>query len=143
MKSKMQPFFPKKITTAWAGLALLTLVFGQCGNTQGRMEGAALYRIHCANCHLDSGQGLGALIPPLAGSDYLAAHRERLPCIVRHGLKDTIVVNGTQYAEAMAGIETLSDIQIANILNYIHTSWGNDLPLYRLDEVQQLLKQCH
>lgn len=106
------------------------------------MEGAALYRVHCANCHLDNGQGLGALIPPLAGSDYLAAHRERLPCIVRHGLKDTIVVNGTQYAEAMAGIETLSDIQITNILNYIHTSWGNDLPPYRLDEVQQLLKQC-
>ncbi|MCS6928019.1 MAG: cytochrome c [Saprospiraceae bacterium] len=128
---------------AWLlGLVLLWVANLQCDRDYGRMEGANLYRIHCANCHMENGQGLGALIPPLAKSDYLLAHREQLPCIIRYGLKDTIVVNGTQYAEAMAGIENLSDVQITNILNYVNSSWGNDLPPYRLDEVQRLLQAC-
>lgn len=142
MKSRLKFLRAIRVIFWWVTQAGVLLLLGQCDPAQGRMEGAALYRVHCANCHLEEGQGLGALIPPLARSDYLAAHREQLPCIVRHGLKDTIVVNGTQYAEAMIGIETLSDIQITNILNYVHTSWGNNLPPYRLDEVQQLLKQC-
>ncbi|MBK9336958.1 MAG: cytochrome c [Lewinellaceae bacterium] len=118
---------------------LLALV--QCESNPYR-EGERLYKMNCANCHLDDGAGLGALIPPLAGADYLAAHRERLPCILKYGLKDTIVVNGTVYAEAMPGVQTLSAIQIANILNYINTNWGNNLPPYRLDEVRALLEDC-
>ncbi len=133
--------FPKTASLC-LGLFLFTVGNLRCDSQQGRLEGANLYRVHCANCHMENGEGLGALIPPLAGSDYLAAQRKKLPCIVRHGLQDTIEVNGTQYAEAMAGIESLSDIQITNILNYINTSWGNDLPPYRLDEVRQLLRQC-
>jgi mono/diheme cytochrome c family protein len=135
------------LSTAWtilglAGLLGSLLGSSACEHHQGYLEGANLYRVHCSNCHLENGQGLGALIPPLAKSDYLGAHREKLPCIVRYGLKDTIVVNNVVYAEAMAGIESLSDIQITNLLNYIHTSWGNDLPPYRLDEVRRLLEQC-
>lgn len=105
-------------------------------------EGERLYQANCANCHLDNGAGLGALIPPLAKADYLAANRDLLPCILKYGLKDTIVVNGTQYAEAMPGVPTLSDIQITNLLNFIGNSWGNTLPTYRLDEVRVLLEQC-
>ncbi len=123
-------------------LLTAAVLLAECNEHGGYVEGAHLYKAHCANCHMDDGRGLGALIPPLAGSDYLAKHRAQLPCIVRHGLRDTIVVNGKVYAEAMAGIGSLSDIQIANVLNYIHASWGNDLPPYRLDEVRALLKQC-
>ncbi len=138
-----QPTFQALRKTAWwAGLLLAGIGLAQCEQTPGRMEGASLYRVHCANCHMENGEGLGALIPPLAKSDYLATHRQQLPCIVRHGLRDTIVVNGTVYTEAMAGISSLSDIQITNILNYIHTNWNNNLPPYRLDEVRQLLEQC-
>jgi mono/diheme cytochrome c family protein len=91
---------------------------------------------------MDNGQGLGALIPPLAGADYLALNREKLPCLLRQGIQDTIVVNGKVYAERMAGLATLSDIQVTNILNYVGSSWGNQLPPYRLDEVRQMLEAC-
>lgn len=122
-------------------LLALALAGTQCEPNPYR-EGERLYQANCSNCHLDNGAGLGALIPPLAGADYLAANRERLPCILRYGLRDTIVVNGTVYAEAMAGVPTLSDIQITNILNFINNSWGNNLPPYRLDEVRDLLTKC-
>ena len=91
---------------------------------------------------MDSGEGLGALIPPLAGSDYLAKNRDRLPCVVLHGLQDTIVVNGKTYAENMAGMPGLSDIQVTNLLNYINTSWGNNNPVYNYEQVTEMLGRC-
>lgn len=105
-------------------------------------SGERLYKTHCANCHMDKGEGLGALIPPLAGADYLAANRDRLPCIIRKGLQDTIVVNGKVYTEIMPPNEGLSDIQITNILNYVNSSWGNQQAPYPLEGVRGLLKKC-
>lgn len=125
--------------TTLVALFALALMSPAC-ETNPYREGERLYKANCANCHLDNGAGLGALIPPLAGADYLASNRERLPCILKYGLKDTIVVNGVPYAEAMPGVPTLSAIHITNILNYINTSWGNNLPPYRLDEVRVLLE---
>jgi len=128
--------------TAPAVLAVFALAFAYCESNPYR-EGERLYKFHCSNCHLDDGKGLGALIPPIAGaSEFLDANRERLPCILKYGLKDTIEVKGVRYAEAMPGVPTLSAIQITNILNFIHHTWGDGLPPYRLDEVEHLLSEC-
>lgn len=122
-------------------LFLGTFTLVSCENHPYR-EGERLYRANCANCHMDSGEGLGALIPPLAGADYLRLNREKLPCVLRYGLQDTIVVNGKIYAEAMPGATKLSEIHITNILNYVNTAWGNANEPYRLDEVRMLLENC-
>lgn len=123
-------------------IALLISLACACEN-QTYQSGGRLYKAMCANCHMDSGEGLGALIPPIAGSDYLEKNREKLPCVVRHGLQDTIVVNGKVYAENMAGMPGLSDIQVTNLLNYINTSWGNNNPVYSYEEVTALLAKCN
>mgnify|MGYP002777000434 CR=1 FL=1 len=95
--------------------------------TSHERGGQALYEQHCANCHGLDGKGLGRLMPPLAGADYLAANRAALPCIVRQGLRGPISVNGQRYDGLMPAIgpETLSDADVANVLNYIRQSWGN------------------
>jgi mono/diheme cytochrome c family protein len=106
-------------------------------------QGGMYYTQYCANCHLENGEGLRGVIPPLKGADYLTKNRELLPCVIRKGLKDTILVNGVTYGgQAMAGIPKLTDFEIANILNYINTSWGNDLPIWTIDEVRTHLKKC-
>lgn len=104
--------------------------------------GERIYKIHCANCHMDDGVGLGTLIPPLAGADYLSANREKLACIVRYGLNDTIVVNGKVYAENMPANDKLTDIQITNVLNYIFQSWGNNQRPLTFEEVKATLAVC-
>ena len=105
-------------------------------------DGERVYKTQCANCHMDSGAGLGGLIPTLVQSDYLTQHRAQLPCILRYGLHGTITVNGKTFAEQMPPNPTLLDVDIANILNYVNHAWGNNNPPYSLEEVKQGLEKC-
>jgi mono/diheme cytochrome c family protein len=135
--------YKKKVLLAFSGAIFLLIGMAAfaCQDSP-YVHGERAYKTNCANCHMEGGQGLGALIPPLAGADYLSKNREILPCIVQNGLTDTITVNGTVYAEKMVGHPKLSDIQITNILNYINTSWGNTVPVFTLEEVRNTLKMC-
>jgi mono/diheme cytochrome c family protein len=123
--------------------ALLTVFFllTSC-ESNPYQEGERTFKKFCSNCHMDSGDGLGRLMPPLAGSDFLIANRQRLPCILMTGLHDTIRVNGKVYAEEMPSMPSLSAIQITNVLNFVNNSFGNKNGVYRLDEVTNLLKDC-
>ncbi len=56
-------------------------------------EGIRLYRTNCANCHQTNGEGLAALYPPLAHSDYLV-NKKGVICLMRNGQQGPIVVNG-------------------------------------------------
>ncbi len=91
---------------------------------------------------MDNGLGLNGLIPGLAGVDYLQMNREKLPCILKYGLQDTILVNGVTYAEKMPGVAALSPVDVTNILNYIANNWGNKLPEFQLEEVKKYLDNC-
>ena len=91
---------------------------------------------------MDDGTGLVGNIPPLAGTDYLAKHQDRLACIIRYGIDEEIVVNGKTYTQVMEGIDQLSDAEITNVINYINTAWGNELPFVPITEVQEGLKNC-
>lgn len=116
------------------------LFFARC--TGAHESGKRVYDSYCANCHLDDGKGLGALIPPLANSDYLSVNRSKLPLIVRYGLQDTIVVNGITYAEKMAGMPGLNEIQVTNLLNFIGQSWGNNVEPFTFEEVKKTLDEA-
>ncbi len=104
-------------------------------------KGAVLYENHCAGCHGEQGQGLGRLIPPLAGADYLALHRYELPCLIRHGMSHPIVVNGVPYQQVMPG-DSLSAARITNLLNYVENHWGNQHTPRTIRETADLLRAC-
>ena len=42
----------------------------------------------------------------------------------------------------MLGIKSITEFEIANIMNYIGTSWGNSEKLWTVDEVREGLKNC-
>jgi mono/diheme cytochrome c family protein len=126
------------------GLCLLCLTWSvwQACVQGGVSDGERLYLQYCANCHLEDGRGVGALIPPLAGADYLMKNREQLPCIVVNGLSDSILVNGISYVEKMPGAGKLTPVEVANILNYIGKTWGNRMDPFNPQEVQMSLESC-
>lgn len=124
---------------------LCILAFANCGDDDTvYKQGRILYARLCANCHQDQGEGVRGLIPPLAKSDYLATHRSELSCIISHGQKGNIVVNGVTYGtQEMLGIPDMTEFEIANILNYVSTHWGNTEKLWTVDEVRDGLKKCN
>ncbi len=125
-----------------AALLLASLAAGS-GCDQKFPDGQFLYKQICANCHMDDGSGLGLLIPPLAGADFLRDHQAELPCIIHRGLSGKITVNGKEYGgQEMAGLPTLTDVEITNICNYVNTSFGNAGRVVSLQEVQRALANC-
>ncbi len=120
------------------------LAFTQCSNDDNvYKQGKTLYTRMCANCHQENGEGLKGLVPPLAKADYLSTHRSELSCVIKIGLKGNIVVNGVTYGtQEMLGIKGMTEFEIANIMNYISTSWGNEEKLWKVDEVREGLKDC-
>lgn len=109
---------------------------------QYAVQGRKLYSQHCANCHQPDGRGLGKLIPPLAGSDYLKENKENVLCIIRWGMEGTVVVNGQEYNQPMPANPQLKDIEIAEIATYIRNAWGNKGEFVQVQQAQEWLREC-
>ena len=88
--------------------------------------GEQVYAAVCIACHQANGQGLPGAFPPLVGSDWVTGDPERSIKIVLYGLQGEIEVNGTTYNNIMTPQgDLLSDAEIANVLTYTRSSWGN------------------
>jgi mono/diheme cytochrome c family protein len=110
---------------AFGVLTSLLFLGNACGKTD-RVQGHNLYDQHCGNCHMEEGEGLRALIPPLAGSDYLRDNPAAVVRGIRYGMEGPMIVNGITYDHPMPGNQDLSEFQIVNIMNYVNSAWGND-----------------
>lgn len=87
--------------------------------------GEARFTGTCSVCHQASGQGLPNVFPPLAGSDFLMADKQRAIGIVLNGLSGKVTVNGNTFNSVMPPMSQLNDDELANILTYVRNTWGN------------------
>ncbi len=88
-------------------------------------RGKDVYTAQCMSCHLEQGEGIENVYPPLAKSDYLMADKKRSINEVLHGLTGPIKVKGVAYDGVMTGFEMLSDQEVSDVLNYVRNSFGN------------------
>lgn len=94
-----------------------------------RKKGGQVYAAVCASCHQATGLGVPGAFPPLAGSEWVSGNPEILAAAVLHGLSGPIEVKGTPYNGAMPPWgASLSDDDVANVLTYIRSEWGNASP---------------
>ncbi|MFJ4142590.1 c-type cytochrome [Pseudomonas sp. NPDC089734] len=91
-----------------------------------KVPGAQTYVAKCSSCHGMDGKGQGQWIPPLAGAtSSLALHNESGINITLNGSM-RVVANGVPDAYRMPPFRNqLSDQEIADVLSFIRTSWGN------------------
>jgi mono/diheme cytochrome c family protein len=87
--------------------------------------GKSVYEAKCQTCHREDGTASRTFCPPLAGSDYLVADKNRAIKQIINGTSEVITVNGTKYTGSMSAMQ-LSDDDVANVLNYITHSFGNN-----------------
>ena len=101
--------------------------FGDQDLQESMKRGKEVYTLHCQNCHMENGQGLEGVNPPVAKTTYLKDTKKNIG-IILNGQTGDVTVNGKQYNAIMNPMNYLDDEQIADVLNYIRNSWGNKYP---------------
>lgn len=107
------------------------------------LSGKDLYTANCLACHGDDGKGTDESFPPLAKSDFLKKlsskkDRTELISIPLMGKKGKIIVNKKEYDGEMPMFSELTDREIADVLTYVSTSWGNKAKKITENEVKKV-----
>jgi nitrite reductase (NO-forming) len=97
--------------------------------------GRRVFTQNCAACHQADGRGIPGAFPPLARSDYLNADPRRAIAVVLRGLGGPITVNGAVYNSVMPALH-VSDDDVANVLTYVFSQWGNSGAVVTPDQVR-------
>jgi mono/diheme cytochrome c family protein len=112
----------------------------QPGTGGGAAQGKRVYESVCGICHGVDGNGKPGQAPPLAGSEWVVTKGiNRLARIPLQGLTSTIKVKGQEWNLNMAAMgAALSDDDLAAVLTYIRTSWGNKASEVTADDVKKV-----
>jgi mono/diheme cytochrome c family protein len=108
-------------------VALALGAFGSLGkHVAAASNGAQIYTTNCSSCHGAEGKGLGSAFPPLAGNADVNGPAKGIIHTVKYGLHGSISVNGQSFNGTMPPWSTtLSNADIAAVVTYIRSSWGN------------------
>lgn len=108
---------------------LSVLVKSNAFDDGAAIDGKQLYTAACQACHQATGQGLPGVFPPLAGSEWVTGIPDTLAQIVLHGVTGPISVTGNTYNGAMPAFgEQFNDAELAAVLSFIRSEWGNGSP---------------
>ncbi|MDQ0316680.1 c-type cytochrome [Amorphus orientalis] len=84
--------------------------------------GSEVYLNNCAQCHQSTGLGISGSVPPLAGNDAVAqAGPQNAITAVLGGLPGQ-----GSYIQMPAFGGQFDDQQIADVVNFVRTNWGNE-----------------
>lgn len=108
-------------------IIVLVLAVPTYGQNAHMTKGAKVYNEYCKTCHQSNGQGLGAVFPPLAKSDYLTSKsKDVIIKEVVEGKSGKVKVNGKDYNGVMAPLPAkYSADDVAAVLTYVYNSFGN------------------
>lgn len=98
--------------------------------------GARLYETHCAACHGDSGEGVAGAYPALAGNRAVTMKTTAnlVHVVLRGGFAPATAGNPRPFG--MPPFATLlSDADVAELLSYVRSAWGNNAPTVSTLEV--------
>ena len=94
---------------------------------------------NCIACHQLTGLGLPGAYPRLAGSEWAQGPEDRIIRIVLNGLSGPITVEGSSFNNSMPAFgPLLRDEQIAGVLTYVRSEWGNNAPAVSPDKVKEI-----
>ena len=86
--------------------------------------GRQVYLNNCASCHQLDGKGVGDSVPSLVGNGaILAAGPEDVIRVILGGIEAQ-----STYAPMPAVASGMSDQDVADVVNYVRQSWGNQAP---------------
>ncbi|XXY48499.1 cytochrome c [Sorangium sp. So ce269] len=102
-------------------------------------QGGKIYYRSCTGCHQARGEGKPGRYPPLVGSSWVLDDPETPIRLMLLGAAGPMEVNGVVYNDVMPNLGvTLTDEEIALVLTYVRSSWGNSAPAITEHEVAKV-----
>ena len=133
-------WFNAKVYTPYVSAEQLDLYQPKSGAAAAAAQGKKVYETVCGICHGNDGMGKPNMAPPLAGSEWVnASGFHRLAQIPLEGLNGNLQVEGKDWNLNMAPMgAALSDADLAAVLTYIRSSWGNKAGAVSADDVKAI-----
>ena len=130
-------WFDRQVYAPYATAQELALYQPKSAAAALAAHGRTVYETVCGLCHGNDGLGKPNQAPPLAGSEWVSKDVTSLARIPLAGLNGLIQVKGQEWNLAMAPMGAgLSDADLAALLSYIRTAWGNNSGAVSPDEVK-------
>ena len=115
------------------------------GDTVARIQqtttgnpGKAVFTQYCMACHQANASGVPNTFPPLNTGSWAGKNPDELITIVLKGLKGHIDVNGESYKNVMPPQSQLTDKEVADVLSYVRSNFGNNFDSVKPEMVKQV-----
>ena len=106
--------------------------------------GAGNYMAKCSSCHGSDGSGQAPWIPPLAGASSSMVKESATSINATLNGSERVVANGIPDSYRMPPYRNqLSDQEVADVLTFVRTSWGNQGGAVKADEVKELRERTN
>jgi mono/diheme cytochrome c family protein len=106
--------------------------------TEKEHPGKAVFTKYCLTCHQSDGSGVPNMHPPLGPGSWVEKDPKELVAIMMKGLSGKIEVNGEEYKNFMPSHAQLTDEELADVLSYIRSSFGNNLSPVTVEMVAKI-----
>src|SRR6266516_2323543 len=115
----------------------------QAAELSPRDRGKKIFAATCKTCHQANGLGVAGQYPTLAGSEFTNGGSRRMGMIVLKGLQGPVKVKGQQFGSAVMQPwdKTLTDKQIADVMTYERSDWGNSASAVTPEQIAALRKE--
>jgi len=88
-------------------------------------DGKAIYGRVCITCHMADGMGVPNMNPPIVKTPYILGNKTKVINIVLNGFNESVEIEGNQYSNVMPSQDFLKDNEIAAVLTYVRSHFGN------------------
>ena len=133
-------WFDAKVYSPYSSAETLEAYQPKSGEAALLARGKKTYEAVCGTCHSPDGLGKPGQAPPLAGSEWVTSKGiNRLIHIPLVGIAGPISVAGKDWNMNMAAMgAALPDEDLAAVLSYIRSSWGNKASAIEPDDVKKV-----
>ena len=133
-------WFDKNVYAPYKSQEQLESFQPKSGAAAAMARGKAVYESVCGICHGSDGAGKPGQAPALAASEWVIAKGfNRLAHIPLAGVAGAIQVGGKDWNMNMAAMgAALPDEDVAAVLTYIRSSWGNKAEAVTADDVKKV-----
>lgn len=113
---------------------------GNAASQTAAARGKTVYTTYCLSCHQANGGGVPNLNPPLSKTTFVLGDKKKLIGILLKGMNEEVEINGNYFSNTMPAQAFLKDQEIADVLTYVRSNFGNKASAVTAAEVKAVRK---